>query len=182
MRCMPMVDRDLTDDELAEAKERWPDADEAAQVRYKKLSIGATEAHKEVVDRVTGRRKFGGPQGGGRPRKNRIGASVADLASNEREKDVTDALFSGLDKSEPANVRAKTAKAIVDISHREAELELEEDRFDDTPRRELMQFLGPVLAKLSAKGELPMPPGFTLGPGEAIDARETVDVPAAADG
>lgn len=160
----------MTDEE---ALERWPDLPQEERERRRKLSEAATAKHEQIADPETGRRVFGGPQpGSGRPRKQRVAERVAELAQGDRQKEVVDALFSGLNRKNSSDVRRRTAEAIVRIEHKERELQMKEDEFSEKPKDELIEYLVGTLAKLSRRGELPDPTKL-LPPGSA---RQPFDV------
>lgn len=143
---------------LDEAVEKWPELAEKPRElqRRAKLSVTAQQRHRQVADPDTGRRVFGGPQpGSGRPRKQRVAERIAELASGERQKDVVDALFSGLSRRNSAAVRRDTAVKIVEIERRERELQIDEEVHETRPRDELEEKLAKTLAKLGERGELP---------------------------
>jgi hypothetical protein len=126
--------------------------------------------HEIVVDEKTGRRKFGGPQpGAGRPRKR----SAADEMMKRLEKDdirngVVDALFGGTQvKNKTAAHRA--AERILQLEHRETELQLKEDAFDDLSKREAIALLAPIFAEFQRRGILP---DFDIN-GSAVEVSRT---------
>lgn len=162
---------ELTSDQLAEAAERWPDESEGEQRRRMMLSIRAKAKHEIIADPATGRRVFGGPQpNSGRKSKKRAAETIADLAQGDRQKEVIDALFSGLAPSEDAAVRVRTAAKIVEIERDERELQLREDEFTGMPKDELQRLLANGLARMIERGEI-------TDPREALrEARQGYDV------
>lgn len=147
---------ELTPEQIEEARERWPECSEAEQGRRMMLSIRARAKHEEIVDPATGRRAFGGPQpGSGRKPKKRVAEKIAELAQGERQKEVIDALFSGLDKKNSPAVRAATASKIISVEHQERELQLKEDEFQGMPKDELKRLVAAGFMRMIERGEMP---------------------------
>jgi hypothetical protein len=146
---------ELTAEQIDEAAKRWPELSEAEQHRRMTLSVLAHQRHQQIADPATGRRVFGGPQpGSGRRSKKRAAEAIAELAQGNRQKEVIDALFSGLDQGNSASVRAATAKKIIDIEREERELQLKEDEFDGQSKDELKGMLAKGLVRMISNGEL----------------------------
>lgn len=130
-----------------EALERWPDLEPKERDRRRVAAENMAAKHMVVVDDETGQRLVGGPQprSGVKPKRD-IAEAIADLADGERQRDVIEALFSGLHDESKA-VRGKAAERIVGIAreHREAE------RRDHT---DLANLTKDELAELIARGIL----------------------------
>lgn len=73
---------------------------------------------------------------GGRPRKPRAAELIAEKARQEAEK-LWSAYEAGLDEEQPVRVRMEAAGAVLDIERREAQQQLEEDKFDQMSDQEL---------------------------------------------
>lgn len=98
-----------------EALRLWPDMDGRAREIKRTRTEMARARHQVVVDDETGERMFGGPQkGSGARSKRKLVEAIADLANNDRQKDVIDALFAPL-ASDNLAVRGKGAERIVKI-------------------------------------------------------------------
>jgi hypothetical protein len=107
-----------------EALELWPDLSETERARRRKLKETQKARYETVVDDEVGTRMMGGPQQQGQGGvKKAIMEAVADLANGERQKEVVDALFSGLDKKEAPAVRGKAAERIIKVTHEQLEVE-----------------------------------------------------------
>lgn len=141
------------------ALERWPDLDDEHRERKRQHSIRAAiqakQQHEIVVDPGSGQRLFGGPQpGSGRPRRQRVSQFIIELAETTKQRSIANAMFSGLDADDP-RVRVSTAEKIAKLGIKERELQMAEDEFEGKPREQILKLLAPILAKMSAKGQLP---------------------------
>jgi hypothetical protein len=114
--------RDSISDE--EALELWPDLSPGERTRRRKLKETQKARYETVVDDETGQRMMGGPQHQGQGGiKKAVMEAVADLANGDRQKEVIDGLFSGLDRKEAPAVRGKAAERIIKITHEQIEVE-----------------------------------------------------------
>jgi hypothetical protein len=168
---------ELTPEQIEQARERWPDLDETEQKRRMTLSLRAKAKHDEIVDPETGRRAFGGPQpGSGRKPKKRVAEKIAELAQGERQKEVIDALFSGLHQDNSPAIRAATAAKIIGVEHQERELQLKEDEFQGMPKDELKRLVAAGFMRMIERGEMPdlrtLIPSSTQGK----DGRQPYDI------
>jgi hypothetical protein len=168
---------ELTPEQIAEAAERWPEHPEAEQRRRMNLSLIAKARHAQVADPTTGRRVFGGVQpGSGRKSKKRAAEAIAELAQGTRQKEVIDALFSGLDKGNSAAVRVATANKIVAIEREERELQLKEDEFDGQPKEELKGIVLKGLMRMVKQGDLSMSDIAKAAMEEDAEQNATIDL------
>lgn len=107
-----------------EALERWPELPASERDRRRHLAELQRARHATVVDDETGQRMLGGyqPASQNTLRKSAM-ETIAELADGDRQKEVVDALFAPLAKTESAAVRGKGAREIVKIAaeHREVE-------------------------------------------------------------
>lgn len=126
-----------------EAASKWPNCSPEERERWRRMSMISRAKHSVVVDDETGQRWLGGSQ----PRKNKVDvmATIVELADGERQKEIVDALFAPLDKSEPAAVRGKGAERIIRMKVEQAELERRD-------REELRQLGKDELIDRLAKG------------------------------
>lgn len=108
----------------AQALDRWGDLDEQKREERRRRSEEIRARHMVIVDDETGQRLVGGPQ----PKKDandvkqEIAQTITDLADGPRQKEVVDALFSGLEDESNA-VRGKAAERIIKISQEQREKE-----------------------------------------------------------
>ncbi len=106
-----------------EALELWPDLSEGERTRRRKLKETQKARYETVVDDEVGTRMLGGPQKPQDTVKKAVMEAVADLANGDRQKEVIDGLFSGLDKDAGPSVRGKAAERIIKITHEQIEVE-----------------------------------------------------------
>lgn len=123
---------------------------------------------------------------GGRPRKPRVGAILAEEA-RRRADEIVDALAAGMAKDQPAEQRGRAAERWARLAHREGELQRREEEVDvrrpDLPdyasmdRAELVSSLARVLARRTQDGSLPDPRELLPGAveGSAVDSSDAAD-------
>jgi hypothetical protein len=102
-----------------------------------RLSEAAKKRHAEGK---LGGAEFG--RMGGRPRKDRAAASVAEKA-RDKAKDIAQVFEDAIDPSQPINVRVKAAQAWLEIEREEGKLSLQEGEADhrDKSREELLEIV-----------------------------------------
>lgn len=122
-------------------------------------------------DPVTGKRVFGGNQGGHRPRKKRP-TEIWNEKIEKHAEEVWEALFRAM-KSNKEMVSLQAIRQIVEISNKETDVTLKEDRsIEGTSTEELIELVSSRLARLAESGKLPFDIELTedevveIGPGE----------------
>lgn len=102
--------------------------------------------------------KIGGPRpGAGRPRKKRASEFVAEQAREEAQL-IVDAYKSALQEGKPDSIRLQAANAWLAVEHKEAELELKEQKeLEDMPRDQLVATIVAGLQKANTAGIIDLP-------------------------
>lgn len=119
----------------------------------KRRSELAKALHNKV-DPVTGRKLFGGRQpGGGRPKKKRVTEVLNEKIENDAD-EIYRALKHGL-KSESDKISLQAARQMVDISIKEIEYQMKEDKgIDEMATEELIDLIYSGVHRLNASGEV----------------------------
>jgi hypothetical protein len=138
----------LSSEQVEQAAREWPDKTPGQQVAFMTKRVHNKMLHEIVVDPISGRRALGGPQRGTAGKeKRRLDQQLIEEAEN-RSREITDALFSALEKGVDPAVRHKAAVNIM----REARAVHEQAQKDD----ELERASGEDLARLAAETVLSM--------------------------
>lgn len=127
---------------------------EYSEEERKRRSEQAKKNH-QIVDPVTGKRKFGGPQpGSGRPRKRRLTEAL-----NEKIEGQADNMFHELksimtdSKSESNKLRA--IQVMLDVAVEESKFQQQEKKdLDSMSNEDLINLIESGVGKLSENGEL----------------------------
>lgn len=107
-----------------EALEKWPEDTPEVRDGKRKRSEIARAKHMVIVDDDSGQRMLGGPQPRSGPKsKKDIAEAISELADGERQREIIDALFSGLSTEQSPAVRGKAAERIVNIANEQREIE-----------------------------------------------------------
>lgn len=148
-------------DELVElvpesfAQSKWPDLPREKQITRAKQRAAWLKRYNTIDE--TGRRMVGGPQpGSGRKRTRDLGAVITEMAEGSRQRDITNALFSGLHGPDK-KLRVTTAEKIAKIVDKHKQREFEERKYEDEPLAELRKMVAKRLAQMSSNGDLPDP-------------------------
>ena len=122
----------------------------------------ALKMHSEVHPDDPQRRRFGGRQpNSGAPRKMRATERAAERISREGDL-IADAIIDAL-RNGTHGIRLSAVKLAMDIEHREAELQLKEDRqFEEIETQQLLESLVDDLAVLRETGMLQLESGPVL--------------------
>ena len=115
----------------------------------------ALRMNNEIVDPITGRRKFGGPQpGSGRPKKLRASEIVADRARTHA-RDLVQVFIDAIQPNNSINTRVQAAKAWIELEQKEAALNLEEEeKHDGMTDEDLISNIAGAMIRLQEAGNL----------------------------
>jgi hypothetical protein len=134
---------------MAEEKHKYTISDEEREKRRERAKALASRR-----DPVTGKRLFGGDQGGRRPKKKR----ASEIINDEIEKhalEVWQALYKAL-KSNKEMVSLQAARQMMEITNKETDVTMKEDRnIENTSTEELIELVSSRLARLAESGKLP---------------------------
>jgi hypothetical protein len=144
--------------DMAEEKQKYTISDEERERRRERAKALAARR-----DPVTGKRLFGGDQGGRRPKKKR----ATEIINEEIEKhaqEVWQALYRALN-SKKEMVSLQAARQMVEIANKETDVTIKEDKsLETTSTEELIELVSSRFARLAESGNLPFE--FELGEGE----------------
>ncbi len=149
---------------MAQEKHKYTITDEERKRRSDRAKALAARR-----DPVTGKRLFGGDQGGHRPKKKR----ATEIINDEIEKhalEVWQALYKAL-KSNKEMVSLQAARQMVEITNQETSVTMKEDRnLEATTTEELIELVSSRLARLAESGNLPF--DFELGEDEVTEVSD----------
>lgn len=108
----------------------------------------------ELVDPVTGKRKFGGPQpGAGRPRKRR-----ATEVINEKTEGIADKMFDkleGMIDSDSQSMQLRAIQLLIDVANKENEYQAREAKaLENMSTEDLVKLIEDGVTHLSQQGDL----------------------------
>ena len=138
----------------------------------KDLTPQERERRSELAKKLNAEGKFGGREYGklgGRPRKPRVSALVAEEASANAQA-IVDVFKDAIDKSQDIRVRLKAASEWMNIEVNEEELRIKEERALEGMQRD--QLIGEVAKRVGAlvEGGLLDPRALGLPGGDALEA------------
>lgn len=144
----------LTAEQMDAAKVEWPDAHPNHQIHYMKSRILAKMRHECVIDPVTGRRFFGGPQGGGRKNK-RIDESIVEAADTRRQ-ELIDAAFAPINGGVGVTPmdRHRAALNIAKEAREVRAMEMAEDDLSKASGEDLQREVAKLLLEQIREGKL----------------------------
>lgn len=109
----------------------------------------------EIIDPITGRRKFGGPQpGSGRPRKRRVTEVLNEKIEGQAE-NIFHELKTILTQSSSESNKLRAIQVMLDVAAEEAKFQQQEKKDLDTMSKEdLVNLIENGVSKLAENGEL----------------------------
>jgi hypothetical protein len=153
-------DRELTEEELAIAAQRWPDKSLKRQIRNYQLKLRSEYFHQQDAGDGTGRRRFGGVQpGAGRKSKRKLGEAVLEYAEETAtQKRVRDAFDAGLTAKDDPALRVKTAVALTKAVQGEEALTMRREEIardlDKTPLEEVKRIAAEGILRSIQRGDI----------------------------
>jgi hypothetical protein len=154
---------------MAEEKAKYTISDEERERRRERAKALASRR-----DPVTGKRLFGGDQGGRRPKKKRATEIINEQIENHAM-EVWQALYKAL-KSNKEMVSLQAARQMVEITNQETTVTMKEDKnLEATSTEELIELVSSRFARLAESGNLPFE--FELG-GEDVEEVEPAELEA----
>lgn len=161
----------LTAEQIDQAALEWPDKTPGQQVAYMRKRVHNKMLHEIIVDPTTGRRALGGPQRGtaGKEKK-RLDEMMVEEAEN-RSREITDALFSALERGVDPAVRHKAAINIMREARAVHEQNQKDDELERASKEEIMDLAVDLLARAVRSGDL-SPTDFNLTEADVIELEE----------
>lgn len=152
-------DRELTEEELAEARRDWPDVSERRQRHYMKMRLRARYLHSIPHPDDPTRRCLGGAQPNSGAKKQKLGEALVEYAEREQtQKRVRDAFDAGLTARDDPALRVKTAVALARAVRDEDVLTMRREEIqrdvDKTPLDEVKRMLTEGLLRQIDRGDI----------------------------
>ena len=148
--------------------EKWVPTTQEQQIASMKMRVLNQMRHEIILDPITGRRAFGGVQrGSGGPKKKRLDEMLIDEAES-RSRDITDALFSALERGVDPAVRHKAAINIMREARAVHEQAQRDDELDRASKEEIMDLAVSILTGAVRSGDL-SPADFDLTEADVIE-------------
>lgn len=143
----------LTAEQVDEARATWPDAAPGHQLHWMKSRILVKLRHEVVVDPMTGRRAFGGPQPGSKPK--RIDESIVEAADNRRQ-ELIDAAFAPINGGAGVTPmdRHRAALNIAREAREVRAMEMQEDELAKASGEDLEREVAKLLLEQIRSGKL----------------------------